>query len=483
LSSNSSNQRNAPGADGASEDAPLRPVPVLAPGQTYARVSAEFSDITLRPAPWGVMVGFALAFGLVMIFLMAVTYLFIEGIGIFGTNVPVAWAFPIVSFVWWIGIGHAGTFISAFLLLMRQDWRASINRFAEAMTLFALACAGMMPLLHLGRPWVLYWLFPYPNTMGLWPQWRSPLVWDVFAVSTYALVSLLFWYMGAIPDFATLRDRAKNHRIRLAYGLAALGWRGSSRHWQRYQQAYLLVGALAVPLVISVHSIVGMDFAVAIVPGWHSTIFPPYFVAGALYSGFAMVLTLGIPLRHYYKLHDFLTERHLDNCAKLMLLTGLIVTYGYVFDYFTVWYSASSAEIIGLQQRIFGAYRVEFWVMTFCNVGVIQLVWFKKVRQKAGLLFLIAILVNVGMWLERYIIVLTSLSYDYLPGTWHVFESTRWDWAVFVGSVGLFAALWFIFVRFVPVSGIFELRELTRKQQKGELKYQESTPPAGDTHV
>jgi molybdopterin-containing oxidoreductase family membrane subunit len=456
----------------ARPDRPERPAPVLAAGQTYAGVSEKLSDISLRPAPWGVMVGFGLGFLLMMVLLMSLTYLFIEGIGIFGTNVPVAWAFPIVNFVWWIGIGHAGTFISAFLLLMRQDWRASINRFAEAMTLFAVACAALMPMLHLGRPWVFYWLFPYPNTMGLWPQWRSPLVWDVFAVSTYGLVSLLFWYLGAIPDFATLRDRAKNRWIKISYGLAALGWRGSSRHWQRYQQAYLLVGALAVPLVISVHSIVGMDFAVAIVPGWHSTIFPPYFVAGALYSGFAMVLTLGIPLRHFYKLHDFLTDRHLDNCAKLMLMNGLLVTYGYTFDYFMVWYSGSSAEIIELERRIFGAYSLEFWIMTACNVGVIQLVWFKKVRRNIALLFVIALLVNVGMWLERYIIVLTSLSYDHLPAQWHVFESTVWDWSIFAGSVGLFVALWFIFVRFVPVSGIFELRELTHKQHRGELDSQ-----------
>lgn len=452
--------------------APAGSPPVLMPGQTYTKVSAELSDRALNAAPWGVMLGFGLALGLTLVLFMSLTYLFITGIGIFGTNTPVAWAFPIVSFVWWIGIGHAGTFISAFLLIMRQDWRASINRFAEAMTLFAVACAGLMPILHLGRPWVFYWLFPYPNTMGLWPQWQSPLVWDVFAVSTYALVSILFWFLGALPDFATLRDRAQNRWIKRAYGLLALGWRGSSEHWRLHKQAYLMVGALAVPLVISVHSIVGMDFAVAIVPGWHSTIFPPYFVAGALYSGFAMVLTLGIPLRYFYKLGDYLTARHLQNCAKLMLVNGLIVTYGYVFDYFSVWYSASAPDILELKRRFFGDYAVEFWLMTFCNVGVIQLVWLPKIRRSAGWLFAIALLVNVGMWLERYIIVIGSLSSDYLPAMWQVFHSTIWDWAVFIGSIGLFSALWFLFIRFVPISGIFELRELTHKQQKGELEYQ-----------
>jgi molybdopterin-containing oxidoreductase family membrane subunit len=456
-----------------SDERPHDADPVLAPGQTYAKVSDDFVRLTLREAGWGVIVGFGAGFLLMMVLLMALTYLFATGIGIYGNNIPVAWAFPIVAFVWWIGIGHAGTFISAFLLLMRQDWRSSINRFAEAMTLFAVACAGLMPLIHLGRPWVFYWLFPYPDTMGLWPQWRSPLVWDVFAVTTYALVSLMFWFMGAVPDFATLRDRAKTTWVKKVYGVLALGWRGSSKHWKRYQKAYLLVGALAVPLVISVHSIVGLDFAIGVVPGWHGTIFPPYFVAGALYSGFAMVLTLAIPLRHFYGLHDYVTKRHLENCAKLMLLTGLIVSYGYIFDYFFIWYSGSAYEIQMLHDRMFGPYAWQFWVMTACNVGVIQLVWFERVRRSIAALFVISLFVNVGMWLERYIIVLTSLSRDYLPGQWHIFNSTAWDWATFIGTLGLFASLWFLFIRFVPVSVMFELRELVEKQDKGELEYQE----------
>ena len=443
--------------------------PVLSGPQSHERVTDHYSSLTLQKPGWGLILGFFLAFTLMMVFLMTVTYLLVTGVGIFGNNIPVAWAFPIVNFVWWIGIGHAGTFISAFLLLMRQDWRASINRFAEAMTLFAVACAGVMPLLHLGRPWVFYWLFPYPNTMGLWPQWRSPLVWDVFAVTTYGLVSLLFWYLGSIPDFATLRDRAEKVWVKKVYGLAALGWRGASSHWQRFRQAYLLVGALAVPLVISVHSIVGLDFSVAIVPGWHGTIFPPYFVAGALYSGFAMVLTLAIPLRRYYGLYQYVTDRHLENCAKLMLLTGLIVAYGYIFDYFFIWYSGSEFEIGMLEERFFGPYAWQFWLMTACNVGVIHLVWFKKVRRSPVALFVISLLVNLGMWLERYIIVLSSLSRDYLTGQWHIFESTAWDWGLFVGSLGLFASLWFLFMRFIPVSVMFELRELVEKKNEGRL--------------
>jgi len=320
--------------------------PVIAPGYTYASVTDKITSIVLRRrTPRGWFFGFALCFALVMVLLASIARLLLLGVGIWGVNIPVAWGFAIINFVWWVGIAHAGTLISAFLLLFRQQWRTSINRFAEAMTLFAVACAGMFPLLHLGRPWLFYWLLPYPNTMALWPQFRSPLVWDVFAVSTYATVSLLFWYVGLIPDLATLRDRAKSKPFKIAYGMLALGWRGAARHWERYETAYLLLAGLATPLVVSVHTVVSFDLAVGIVPGWHTTIFPPYFVAGAIYSGFAMVMTIAIPLRAVYGLQDFITMRHLQNMAKIILATGLIVAYGYSMETFSRGTAATSSTV------------------------------------------------------------------------------------------------------------------------------------------
>src|SRR5213594_2179945 len=333
------------------------PPPIRGTGHTYASVADKISAITLsRRTPRGWLIGFGVAFLIVMVLLFAITYLLAQGVGIWGINMPVAWGFAIVNFVWWIGIGHAGTLISAILLLMRQQWRTSINRFAEAMTLFAVACAGLFPVLHLGRPWLFYWLFPYPSTMGVWPQFRSPLVWDVFAVSTYATVSLMFWFVGLIPDLATLRDRAGRKAARVIYGILAMGWRGSAIHWHRYETAYLLLAGLATPLVVSVHTVVSFDFAVALVPDWHSTIFPPYFVAGAIYSGFAMVLTLAIPLRAAYHLEDFITERHLQNMAKILLVTGLIVTYGYLIETFMSWYSGNEFEWYMTMNRLRGPY-------------------------------------------------------------------------------------------------------------------------------
>ena len=305
-----------------------------------------------------------------MLFNMAVAYLLYIGVGIWGINIPIAWGFAIVNFVWWIGIGHAGTLISAFLLLMRQAWRQSINRFAEAMTLFAVACAGMFPLLHMGRPWLFYWLLPYPDTMGTWPQFRSPLVWDVFAVSTYATISLLFWFVGLIPDLATLRDRAKKRLAKIVYGVLAMGWRGSAVHWRNYEMASLLLAGLATPLVVSVHTVVSFDFTVAIVPGWHSTIFPPYFVAGAIYSGFAMVLTLAIPLRYFYKLEDFVTERHLDNMGKMLLATGLIVAYGYMMETFSAFYSGNQYDKFMMLNRMTGPYAPVYWILIACNIAI-----------------------------------------------------------------------------------------------------------------
>jgi molybdopterin-containing oxidoreductase family membrane subunit len=441
--------------------------PVLKPGHTFASVTDKIGSIVLsRRTPRFWWIGFGLAFLLVQLFLLAVTYLFVLGTGIWGINVPVAWGFAIINLVWWIGIGHAGTLISAILLLLRQNWRTSINRFAEAMTLFAVANAAMFPILHLGRPWLAYYIFPYPNTMGLWPQFRSPLVWDAFAIGTYGTVSLLFWYMGLVPDLATLRDRAGSTLGRIFYGILALGWRGSAYHWHRYQVAYYLMAALATPLVVSVHSIIGMDFAFSIVPGWHSTIFPPYFVAGAVYSGFAMVMTIAILLRKFYELDDFITLRHLDNMAKVMLAMGLIVAYGYLMEIFFGWYSGDEFEIAVTANRLTGFYAPLYYLLIACNVVIPQALWSLRVRQNPLLLFLLSILINVGMWLERFIIVVTSLYRDYLPSSWHLYLPTFWDYATFIGTLGIFFALLFLFIRFLPVISIFEMRELVATQEE-----------------
>ncbi len=446
-----------------------RDIPVLKPGHSYATVTDQISAIVLeRRAPKSLYFGFAVFFLLTLALLWGVIYLFSVGIGIFGINIPVAWGFPIINTVWWIGIGHAGTLISAILLLFRQKWRTSINRFAEAMTLFAVACAGIFPLIHLGRPWFFYWLFPYPNTMGMWPQFRSPLVWDVFAVSTYATVSLLFWYVGLIPDLATLRDRARHRVAQVVYGILAMGWRGSAIHWRRYETAYLLLAGLATPLVVSVHTIVSFDFAVGVIPGWHSTIFPPYFVAGAIYSGFAMVLTLAIPLRAAYGLQDLITMRHLDNMAKILLTTGLIVAYGYLMEIFFAWYSANEFEQYMMANRMTGPYAPAYWALIACNALTPQLLWFPKIRANAAVLFVIALIVNVGMWLERYIIVVTSLHRDFLPSSWDMYAGTVWDWATFIGTIGLFLALLFLFIRVLPMISIFEMRELVHTEESEE---------------
>ncbi len=434
------------------------PPQFVAPGHTFASITEKISSIVLiQRTGRGWLIGFAISFFLLMIFFAAVGYLLIEGIGIWGVNVPVAWGFAIVNFVWWIGIGHAGTLISAILLLLRQRWRTSINRFAEAMTLFAVACAGVYPILHLGRPWLFYWLFPYPNTMGVQPQFRSPLVWDVFAVSTYFTISLLFWFIGLIPDFATLRDRSQSRPGRMIYGMLAMGWRGSAVHWQRYEIAYLLLAGLAAPLVVSVHTIVSLDFAVSVLPGWHTTIFPPYFVAGAIYSGFAMVLTLAIPLRAAYGLQDFITDRHLENMAKVMLATGLIVAYGYLMEAFIAWYSANEYEEFMILNRLAGPYAPFYWALILCNIVVPQALWSSRVRANALALFVVAIIVNIGMWLERFVIVVTSLHRDFLPSSWGMYWPTIWDWATFAGTIGLFLALLFLFIRFLPMISIFEM--------------------------
>jgi Ni/Fe-hydrogenase subunit HybB-like protein len=445
----------------------LERLAVIAPGYTYGSVTDKISAIVLtnRTSRWWLL-GLGFGFTLVMLLLYSVTYLLLRGIGIWGVDIPVGWGFAIINFVWWVGIGHAGTLISAVLLLLRQDWRTSINRFAEAMTLFAVACAGLFPLLHLGRPWYFYWLTPYPNTMGLWPQWRSPLVWDVFAIGTYFTVSLLFWYIGLIPDLATLRDRSKSRFAKVAYGILAMGWRGAASHLQRYHTVYYFMAALATPLVVSVHTVVSFDFTIAIVPGWHSTIFPPYFVAGAIFSGFAMVMTLAIPLRYAYGLQDFITMRHLYNMAKVILLTGLIVAYSYLMEIFMSWYSGNEYEWFMTRNRMFGPYAPLYWALIFCNMVAIQALWFRRVRLSVPLLFIISIVVNIGMWLERFIIVVTSLHRDFVPAAWGMYYPTFWDWSTFIGTIGLFITLLFLFVRVLPAISISEMRELVSETEE-----------------
>jgi Ni/Fe-hydrogenase subunit HybB-like protein len=436
--------------------------PVIAPGHDFETVTEAVAQIPLaKRTPLGWVFGFLIGFALLMGLQMALGKLVLTGIGIWGNNVPIGWAFDIINFVWWIGIGHAGTLISAILLLFRQQWRMSISRFAEAMTIFAVACAAIFPIFHTGRPWLAaYWLFPYPNTMGLWPQFRSPLIWDVFAVSTYATVSIVFWYVGLVPDLATMRDRSVSNIKRKVFGTLALGWRGSARHWHRYEVASLILAGLSTPLVLSVHTVVSFDFAVSVLPGWHATIFPPYFVAGAIYAGFAMVLTLAIPLRVAYRLEDFITMRHIDLMAKVMLATGLMVSYGYAMEAFFGWYSANQYERFMIWNRMTGPYAWSYWMLIAINAGMIQLLWFQSVRQNTKLLFVMSLIVGVGMWLERFVIIVTSLHRDFLPSSWAMYYPTRWDFLTFIGTIGLFLTLFFLFMRFVPMISMFEVRTL-----------------------
>jgi molybdopterin-containing oxidoreductase family membrane subunit len=435
--------------------------PVIEPGHSFATVTDQISSIVLtRGTPKGWYFGFAIAFSITMMLFYSLAYLVVMGVGIWGENIPVGWAFDIINFVWWIGIGHAGTLISAILLLLRQSWRTSINRFAEAMTLFAVACAGIYPAMHTGRPWLDYWLFPYPNTMGTWPQFRSPLMWDVFAVSTYATVSALFWFIGLIPDLATLRDRADNRAAKIIYGMLAMGWRGSAQHWHRYETAYLLLAGLATPLVLSVHTVVSFDFAIGIIPGWHSTIFPPYFVAGAIYAGFAMVLLIAIPLRWAYGLEDFITLRHLQNMAKVMMATGLIVFYGYIMEAFFGWYSGNKYEWYMTVNRVVGPYGPLYWALIFCNGFAPQIFWFAWARSSVACLFIVSIIVSIGMWLERFVIVVTSLHRDFVPSSWGMYYPTVWDWSTYIGTIGLFVTLIYLFIRVLPMISIFEMRTI-----------------------
>jgi molybdopterin-containing oxidoreductase family membrane subunit len=393
--------------------------------------------------------------------LAGITVTLAKGIGMWGNNIPVAWAFGIINFVWWIGIGHAGTLISAILLLFQQKWRTSINRFAEAMTLFAVMQAGLFPVLHTGRPWFAYWLFPYPSTNSIWPQFKSPLMWDVFAVSTYFITSLLFWYLGLIPDLAALRDASAKRSTRFVYGIFALGWTGSARHWHHYKIAYLLLAGLATPLVLSVHTIVSWDFALSILPGWHTTIFPPYFVAGAVFSGFAMVMTLMVPARRFLKLKHVVTMRHLQAMCKVMLVTGLIVAYGYAMEHFIAWYSGDEYEAhVFFQTRWRGPYRGVYYLMMFCNVVVPQFFWFKKARQSIAWMFIASILINVGMWCERFVIVVTSLHQDFIPSNWAMYYPTWVDFSLLFGTICFFGTLFLLFLKFVPAVAVTEVKEL-----------------------
>ncbi|MCX6835412.1 MAG: polysulfide reductase NrfD [candidate division Zixibacteria bacterium] len=431
--------------------------PLIAGNQTLASVSRKISEITERRTTITWLLAFGAAVSVLLLLFGSVGYLFWEGTGIWGLNVPVAWGFDIVNFVFWVGIGHAGTLISAVLFLFRQRWRTSINRFAESMTLFAVICALLFPSIHVGRAWLLYWVFPLPNQMGMWPNFRSPLLWDVFAVSIYFTCSLMFWYVGLIPDLATLRDRAVTKVRKIVLGVLSFGWRGGNRQWKNYELAYLILAGISTPLVLSVHSVVSTDFATSIIPGWHTTIFPPYFVAGAIFSGFAMVMTLAVIARRLLHLEDFITLGHLEKMNKIMLVTGMMVGYAYGCEFFIAWYSGSIYESFAFVNRAFGPYAWAYWIMVTCNVLVPQVFWIKKWRTSIAVMFVASILINIGMWFERFVIVM-SLARDYLPSSWDYYKPTIWDISTFVGSFGLFFTLFLLFARFVPMIAMSEVK-------------------------
>lgn len=446
--------------------AAVGPAPVMLPGQDLGTVDKTVGDAVLRPAAplwwWG---GFAVAVAFTALFVLAVGYLFVAGIGIWGVDIPVAWGFAIANYVWWIGIASGGTIISALFYLTQSEWRSAINRIAETMTLFAAAAAGIMPILHLGRPSFFYWLFPIPNTMGLWPQFKSPLLWDFFAILAYVTASILFWFLGLLPDLAMVRDRATTPRSRLFYGILAMGWTGSHRQWRLHKTAYGLLAALMAPLVISVHSIVGLDFSGGLLPGWHSTQFSPFFVFGAVLSGFAMVLLLVVPLRRLYRLEAFITKRHLDLLVTFMLLCSLLLAYSYLIDALLPFYGDDRFEQAVSLHRFTGAWAWSFWGAVVLNVVVPQMLWLRALRRD-WLVCLVAFGVIVGMWLERIMLVASSLYEDFLPSSWGHFAGTFWDWATLFGSAGMAAAGFFLFLRYLPVLAAFELKEILPPAQR-----------------
>jgi Ni/Fe-hydrogenase subunit HybB-like protein len=447
---------------------PLEHTPVLVGRPDDRALTESLLSPVLGPVKKGWLLLLLVLMGGMGFWLLSLGATFAIGIGAWGNNIPVAWAFDITNFVWWIGIGHAGTLISAILLLFQQKWRTSINRFAEAMTLFAVAMAGMYPIIHLGRPWLFWWLIPYPSTNAIWPNFKSALPWDVFAISTYATVSFLFWYLGLIPDLATLRDSAKNRTQRIVYGIMSFGWRGSARHWQHWRIGYLLLAGLSTPLVVSVHTIVSFDFAISQLPGWHTTIFPPYFVAGAIFSGFAMVITLMIPARKAFHFEHVVTARHLDNMAKVILATGMMVAYGYVMEWFIAWYSGSEFEWFAFANRVTGHYNLVYAMQIFCNVVAPQVFWFESMRRNQAVLFVVAILVNVGMWAERFVIIAVTLTRDFVPGSWANYTPTWVDWGLLFGSMATFGVLFMLFLRFIPAIPISEVKELRKELEHAD---------------
>ena len=441
--------------------------PVISPHETYGTVTRTITGIVLpEQRGWGWWIGFTMAGGLLSVLGASLFWLFYKGVGIWGINMPVAWGTAIINYVWWIEIAQGGTFISAVLLLFHQKWRNSVNRFTEAMTLFALACAGLFPLLHLGRPQYAFFLAPYPNTLGMWPQFVSPLVWDFFAVSIYGTISVLFWFLGMIPDLATMRDSTDNKWLRRIYGVACFGWRNSASHWHHYETTTKVIAALCAPLVISVHSIVGLDFAYTIVPGWHSTIFPPFFVVGAIFSGFGMVLTLILPIRWIYGLEHLITANHINNIAKLLLAMGMFVLFGHCSEYFMAWYSGDLYDQYQTTQQVLGTYSTAFYISMACTALAIQPLWFAFVRRSPFLLFIIAGLVNVGMWAERFLNIVGSLHRDYLTSSWGTYHTTVWDWATYIGTFGLFLTLLFLFLRLLPIVSMSEVRTLIHEEGK-----------------
>lgn len=450
----------------------LGEAPLVGEGVTFKSVTETVCRVTENKAPRAWWIGFLLALTFTGVMGASIGYLLWTGVGVWGNNAPVFWAWDITNFVWWIGIGHAGTLISAVLFLFRQKWRTAINRFAEAMTIFAVICALIFPGIHVGRLWYAYYMFPIPNEMAIWPNFKSPLIWDVFAVSTYFTVSLLFWYVGLIPDLATLRDRATTKMRRIVYGALSIGWRGANRHWQNYERAYLLLAALSTPLVLSVHSVVSFDFATSVIPGWHTTIFPPYFVAGAVFSGFAMVMTLMLITRAVYGLRSLVVMKHLELMNKIMLVTGMLVGYAYAMEFFIAWYSGNEYEWFVFRNRATGPYAWAYWIMVGCNVLSPQVFWWKRFRTSIPVMFVVSILINIGMWFERFVIIVTSLHRDYLPSAWGYFRPTLIDIFTYAGTLGLFFTLFLLFTRWIPMIAIAEV--------KGVLP--EADPHAGHEH-